>query len=68
MDDTFLLKLKLMIPNDIKSIVFYLKHCKHYVLSKFLGVIVRGHSSACTNQVQQNIRLNSIFAIVYTAI
>ena len=68
MDDTFLLKLKLMILNDIKSIVFYLKHHKHYVLSKFLGVIVRGHSSACINQVQQNIRLNSIFAIVYTAI
>ena len=65
MDDTFLLKLKLMIPNDIKSIVFYLKHCKRYVLSKFLGVIVRGHSSACINQVQQNIRLNRIFIEIY---
>ena len=65
MDDTFLSKLKLMIVNDIESIVFYLKHCKHYVLSKFLGVIVRGHSSACTNQVQQNIRLNSIYTATY---
>ena len=65
MDDTFLSKLKLMIVNDIESIVFYLKHCKHYVLSKFLGVIVRGHSSACTNQVQQNIRLNIMFIAIY---